>query len=52
MPYCKPGKESKDVDFIVLEIAEKGEIFDFISNTGLLEEDTARYFFKQMLEAL
>ncbi len=46
MPYIKPGKDPKDVDFIVLEIAEKGEIFDFISNTGLMEEPTARYFIK------
>lgn len=37
---------------IVLEIARGGELFDFISMTGAFEENFARYFFKQLIEAL
>ena len=38
-------KETKSVNFIVLELAEGGELFDFIANTGRFGESLARYFF-------
>jgi len=42
--YNKP-KGSKTVDYIAIELAEKGELFDFISNSGAFSEELARYFF-------
>jgi len=32
--------------YIVLELVEGGELFDFIANTGRLDEKMARYYFK------
>ena len=43
--YSKPSG-SKKVDYISLELAEKGELFDFISSSGPFSENTARHFFK------
>lgn len=43
--YIKP-KGSKAVDFIALELADKGELFDFISNSGPFSEPIARYYFR------
>lgn len=45
-------KEIKDVNFIVLELAEGGELFDFIANTGRFGESLARYFFIQFMNGL
>ena len=42
----------KMVDYIVLEIAEKGCVFDYVSQTGPLSEDFARYYFKQLMNGL
>ena len=51
-PYDKQdGNEPKDVVFIVMELAEKGELFDFISDTGKFSEETARYYFKKLIKA-
>ena len=41
----QPGK-SKMVQFIVLELATGGEIFDFVAVSGAFKEGQARYFFK------
>jgi hypothetical protein len=43
--YTKSGGKSRKVDFIALEIAEKGILFDFISHSGAFDEDLARYYF-------
>ena len=52
-PYDKQdGTEPKEVIFILLELAQHGELFDWISNTGKFSEPTARYFFMQILSAL
>ena len=48
---AKPNK-SRMVDYIVLELAKGGEVFDFIANSGKFSERVARYFFKQFLEGL
>lgn len=40
------------MDYIALELATGGELFDFISNSGRFEEPVARYYFKQLLEGL
>jgi len=35
-----------------LEIAQGGELFDFIALSGNFDEPTARYYFKQFIEGL
>lgn len=42
----------KMVDYIVLEIAEKACIFDYVSQTGPLSENFARYYFTQLMTGL
>jgi serine/threonine protein kinase len=49
--YIKPSGK-KSVSYIALEIAEKGELFDFIANTGAFCEETSRYYFKQLISGL
>ncbi len=48
----KAGKPNKQVDYIVLELAEGGELFDFVCNSGRFTEPVARTYFTQMLDAL
>ena len=50
--YIKNGVVKRQCDFIVLEIVEGGELFDFIVDTGAISEDEARYFFKQLMTGL
>lgn len=45
-------KSSKVVDYIVLELATGGELFDFIANSGRFSEKIARTYFHQMIDAL
>lgn len=37
--------------FVVMEIAEGGELYNFIQNNDF-EEDQARHFFKQIIEGV
>lgn len=46
----KNGK--KEVDYIVLELAKGGELFDFIAMTGAFDERVARYYFIQFMNGL
>jgi serine/threonine protein kinase len=43
--YIKKGKGSKTVDYIALELASGGELFDFVANSGPFTEEVARYYF-------
>ena len=43
--YVKDNGVSKEVSYIVLEIAKGGELFDFVAISGRFEEPLARYFF-------
>lgn len=43
------GRVRKDVNYIVLEIAQGGCLFDYVANTGRFSEKCARYYFKQLL---
>lgn len=38
--------------YIVLELATGGEFFDYIATGGRFEEKIARFYFKQLIEAL
>lgn len=41
-----------NINLIVLEYAENGELFKYIAETGSFAESTARYYFKQLLSAI
>ena len=49
--YIKPSGK-RTVSFIALELAEAGELFDFISNTGRFSEKVTRHYFKQLCGAI
>lgn len=53
-PYDKKisGKKPEETIFILMEYASKGELFDMISKSGKYSEPTARFFFKQLLNAI
>lgn len=40
------------INYIAMEYAENGEIFDFIAESGKFSEPEARYYFHQLIEAL
>jgi len=45
-------KECTDVTYLVLELAEGGELFEYVALTGRFSEETARYFFKQLISGV
>ena len=45
-------KAPKTVDYIVLELVQGGELFDFVANSGRFTEEVARFYFHQFMEAL
>jgi len=47
-----PGYTDKPTVVMVLELATKGELFDFFMHTGKFEPPLARWFFKQMIAGL
>jgi len=47
-----PGYSTKPTVVMVLELATKGELFDFFMHTGKFEAPLARWFFKQMIDGL
>jgi len=50
--YVKPSGKSKEVQYIVLELALGGELFDFVSISGRFEEPLARYYFKEFMSGV
>ncbi len=44
--------ESKDYIWIVMEHASSGELFDYIIKNGMIKENEARTFFRQILSAV
>ena len=44
--------ETSNLPFMVLEYAEGGELFDYIVSGGPLTERFARYYFRQLIEAI
>jgi len=47
-----PGYSEKSTVVMVLELATKGELFDFFMHTGRFKAPLARWFFKQMIDGL
>lgn len=50
--YKRPNGSKLKVFYLALELVSGGELFDFIAETGNFSEETARYFFHQMIGAL
>ena len=50
--YRRPGKPAQKVDYLSLELAAGGELFDIVSMTGYFPEPLARYYYKQLLSGL
>ena len=48
--YRKSGGEEKSCVYIVMELAEKGELFQYLFHTGRFSEESCRFFFKQLIE--
>lgn len=48
----KYGQGEKQVSYMGLELAQRGEIFDFVANLGAFPEPICRYYYKQMLTSL
>jgi len=48
----KSKKEMDSIAYIAFEYLSNGSLVDFIKFTGKLEENLARYYFQQLLEAL
>ncbi len=51
-PYLKHSGETRHVNYIVMPLAQYGEIFRMVSETGRLSEELARYFFKKIVKGL
>jgi len=47
-----PGYTEKPTVVMVLELATKGELFDFFMHTGKFKPPLARWFFKQMIDGM
>ena len=49
----KKGNEINETCFaVILEYAEEGELFDYILETGRLNEFMARAYFKELMDGL
>jgi serine/threonine protein kinase len=50
--YIKNNGKTKEVTYIVLELALGGELFDFVAISGRFTEPMARFFFQQFLDGI
>lgn len=50
--YHKKNGQVKKVTYIVIELAEGGELFDYVASTGHFKYDVARTYFHQLIGAL
>ncbi len=50
--YTLPDGRTMDVYYLALELAENGEIFDFVAETGRFSESISRYYFHQLVDSL
>ena len=50
--YVKESGKEKEIVYIVLELANGGELFDFIAISGRFNESIARFYFKQLINGL
>lgn len=45
-------RETRNVIYLVLELAVGGELFDYVALAGKFPENIARYYFKQLISGL
>lgn len=50
--YPKKNGTTRNVMLLALELAAGGELFDFMMHTGAFQEDIARTYFAQLIQAL
>lgn len=50
--YHKKNGKVQDVMLVVLELAEGGELFEFLQSTGAFEEAVARTYFRQLIQGV
>jgi serine/threonine protein kinase len=48
----KNNGDTFTVIYMVLGLCPEGELFDVIANTGLFPQEIARFYFRQMMEAI
>ena len=46
------SNEPTMVNFIAIELAQGGELFNVLSQTGRFDENLSRFYFRQMIEAI
>jgi len=44
--YVKRNGTCKNVTYMALELAQGGELFDYVANTGVFSEQVSRYYFQ------
>ena len=47
-----PGGKFQHVNYVIMELAQNGELFDIIAPIGGFSERITRFYFKQFLESL
>lgn len=50
--YTGSNGKTKSVMYILMELCQGGEVFDFLYHTGAFPEPVARYYFQQLMGAL
>ena len=50
--YCKKTGQVTKVMYVLMEFCEGGEVFEFLFQTGKFPEETARFYFKQLLDGV
>ena len=48
----KQSSGTKQISYMLLELAQGGELFDFVAIPGEFTESVARYFFSQLISGL
>lgn len=48
----KKDGRSMNINYMALEYAENGEIFDYVAETGAFKEPMARFYFHQLIDVL
>ena len=46
------GETKPNTTFAILELAQNGEIFGYLANTGKFSEPMAKFYFNQMVSAI
>ena len=50
--HFEKGSKKTDISYIVLELADGGELIDYVMTNGPFEEKMSRFFFSQIIDTL